>query len=57
MIPDYELHNANIFYGETAYYAIYSYVVNDASVYADPHTGKKIYTAVGNPIVDSATAP
>lgn len=52
-----ELNNANIFYGEQVYFAAYSYVINDMSVYTDPGTGKEVYNAVGNALVDSAMAP
>jgi hypothetical protein len=52
-----ELNTAGIFYGEVAYYAAYSYVINDASVYEDPMTGNNIYTAVGTAFADTALAP
>ena len=40
------------------YYAAYSYVVNDGSVYEDVASGKNIYNAVNtNPTIDSAIAP
>lgn len=52
-----EFNNANIFYGEQTYFAAYSYVVGDMSVYVDPATGKEAYNAVGTPLLDSAIAP
>jgi len=52
-----DLNNVNIFYGEETYYAASSYVVNDASVYEDPATGKPVYTAIGTALVDSCIAP
>jgi hypothetical protein len=56
-IPAGDLNNAGLFYGEQVYYAAYSYVVNDASVYEDMATGKNVYNAVGSPLVDSALCP
>jgi hypothetical protein len=56
-IPAYELNNAGIFFGEVAYYAACSYVVNDVSMHEDPVSGKAQYTAVGTAITDSAIAP
>lgn len=52
-----ELNNANIFYGEQVYFAAYSYVINDMSVYTDPGTGKEVYNALGVALIDSAMAP
>lgn len=52
-----DLNNLNLYYGDKVYYAAYSYVVNDASVYDDPQTGAKVYNAVGTGLVDSTTAP
>ena len=52
-----ELNSAGIFYGEMIYYAAYSYVVGDVSVYEDAATGNSIYTAVGTALVDTAIAP
>ncbi len=52
-----EFNSANIFYGEQTYFAAYSYVVNDASVYTDPATGKDVYNAVGTALIDSQMAP
>ncbi len=57
-IPAWELNSAGIFFGEPVYFAAYSYVVNDASVYEDPATGKNIYNAVGTTVlIDSAICP
>ncbi len=56
-VPAQDLYNANITSGRKVYYAVYSYVVNDASVYEDFTTGKKVYNAVSNPLIDSAIAP
>lgn len=52
-----DLNAAGILYPDEAYYAAYSYVVNDASVYEDEATGKNVYNAVSNPIIDSAAIP
>lgn len=52
-----EFNSANIYYGEQTYFAAYSYVVNDMSVYTDPATGKDVYNAVGTALVDSQMAP
>ncbi len=56
-IPVSDLNGANIFFGQEVYYAAYSYVVNDASVYEDQATGRNAYNAVGTPLVDSTTSP
>ena len=56
-VPSGDLNGVNIFYGQKVYYAVYSYVVNDASVYTDEATGKNVYTAVGTGLVDSTLAP
>ena len=56
-VPSSDLNGVNIFYGQKVYYAVYSYVVNDASVYTDEATGKSVYTAVGTGLVDSTLAP
>ncbi len=52
-----ELNNAGMFFGEIAYYAAYSYAVNDISLFDEPTTGRAIYTAVGTPVRDTAIAP
>jgi len=52
-----ELYNAGFTSGSTAYYAVYSYPVNDQSVYEDQATGKNVYNAVSNPQIDSALVP
>jgi hypothetical protein len=42
----------------TVYYAAYSYVVNDYSLYEDQATGKNVYNAVNTtPLVSSAITP
>lgn len=47
-----------IFYEDTIYYALYSYVKNDYSSYIDDKTGKMIFTAVGSkPVYDTMLAP
>ncbi len=53
-----ELYNTEVLAtGSMAYYALYSYVVNDQSVYEDQTTGKNVYNAVSNPVIDSALVP
>ena len=52
-----DLLDAGIPSGQMAYYAVYAYVVNDVSVYEDFATGKNVYNAVNNPMVDSALVP
>ncbi|MES2702979.1 MAG: hypothetical protein V4649_10085 [Bacteroidota bacterium] len=52
-----DLNYARIFYGETVHYAAYSYVVNDASVFVDPVTGRNVYNAVGTRLTDTTIAP
>jgi hypothetical protein len=56
-VPATDLNGVKIFYGQKVYYAAYSYVVNDASLYVDESTGKNVYTAVGTPVIDSVLAP
>lgn len=56
-VPYTYLNNVGIFYGETVYYAIYPYVVNDYSAYIDFNNGKSIFSAVGTPVTDSTIAP
>ncbi len=58
MIPDQDLTNAGLVSSKMAYYAIYSYVINDASVYEDVTSGKNVYNAVNQiPLIDSALVP
>jgi hypothetical protein len=52
-----EFNNAGLFFGQTAYFAAYSYVINDASVYKGISTGKNVYNAVGNVFTSSASVP
>ncbi len=56
-VPVTDLNGANFFFGQEVYFAAYSYVVNDASVYEDQITGRNVYNAVGTPVIDSTTAP
>ena len=58
MIPRQDLLDAALASGTAVYYAAYSYVVNDVSVYEDITTGNNVYNAVNvHPIVDSAIVP
>lgn len=58
LIPRQDLTNAGIASGKMVYYAAYSYVVGDASVYEDLTSGKNVYNAVNTyPLIDSALAP
>ncbi len=52
-----DLLDAGISSGQMAYYAVYAYVTNDVSLYEDYTTGKGVYNAVNNQMVDSAIAP
>ena len=54
-----DLTNAGFISGSTlVYYAAYSYVVNDFSVYEDQASGKKVYNAVNaTALIDSAIVP
>lgn len=57
-IPAQDLYNAGFARGAIVYYAAYSYVVNDASLFEDLATGKNVYNAVNpNPLVDSTVVP
>jgi len=53
-IPQQDLLNTGLVSGATVYYAAYSYVVNDASLYEDPNTGIYVYNAV-YPVADTAS--
>lgn len=58
LIPRSDMLNAGIAVGQKIYFAAYSYVVNDRSVYVDFASGKSVYNAVNsNPIIDSAIVP
>ena len=52
-----ELYNAGFAPGNMAYFAVYSEAAADQSVYEDQTTGKNVYTAVSNPVIDSALVP
>lgn len=54
IIPAQDLYNANLAKGSAVYYAAYSYVVNDVSVYEDLTSGKKVYNAVGTALTPVA---
>jgi len=56
-IPVSDLNNARIFYGDVVHIAAYSYVVSDMSTYEDPITGRNVYTAIGQRVVDTCMAP
>jgi len=57
-VPAQDLYNVGFASGNTVYYAAYSYVVADASVYEDPATGQMVYNAVNaHPIVDTTLVP
>jgi hypothetical protein len=58
MIPQQDLLNAGLATGAKVYFAAYSYVIADKSVYEDLTTGKNVYNAVYPvPFVDSAIVP
>jgi len=57
LIPAQDLYDAGFSTGNTVYYAIYSYVVGDVSVYEDLTTGKNVYNSVSSPITGSTTTP
>jgi len=57
-VPGQDLTNVGFTAGSTVYFAAYSYVVNDGSVYEDPSTGNKVFNAVNfNAITTSAIVP
>ncbi len=58
MIPQQDLLNAGLATGAKVYFAAYSYVIDDKSVYEDLATGKSVYNAVYPvPFIDSALVP
>jgi hypothetical protein len=52
-----DLLDAGFSSGQMAYYAVYAYVTNDVSLYEDFATGKGVYNAVNNQMVDSTLVP
>ncbi len=57
-IPQQDLLNAGLATGARVYFAAYSYVIADKSVYEDISTGKNVYNAVYPvPFIDSALVP
>jgi hypothetical protein len=57
-VPQQDLLNAGFLSGALVFYAAYSYVVNDASVYENPSTGAYIYNAVyPTPLTDTTRVP
>ena len=56
-VPGQDLADAGMTSGNRVYYAAYSYVVGDASVYEDFTTGKNVYNAVSGAHVDSTFVP
>ena len=56
-VPVQDLNEAGIFYGDSVYYAAYSYVINDMSVYDDAATGKTVYNAIGLPVTHATICP
>ena len=60
LIPAQDLRNVGIPHDAIAFYAAYSYVINDVSLYEDYSTGiaKKVYNAVGTTVkAAAAVAP
>ena len=57
-VPAQDLYNVGFVTGSMTYYAAYSYVVNDMSVYEDLSSGKRVYNAVDSvAYIDSAVCP
>ena len=56
-VPKQDLTNVGMISGQTVYYAVYSYVVGDASVYEDFNSGQNVYNAVSGGIVDTTSVP
>ena len=57
-VPAQDLHDAGFASGSTVYYAVYGYVVNDASVYEDLTTGKNVYNAISaSPLTTTGVTP
>jgi hypothetical protein len=58
MLPRQDLLNAGLVTGGKVYFAAYSYVIADKSVYEDLTTGRNVYNAVYPvPFIDSALVP
>ena len=58
MVPRQDLNDVGYTSGTKIYYAAYSYVVGDVSVYEDQSTGRNVYNAVNtNAIVDTTYVP
>jgi len=56
-VPAQDLTDAGLVSGSKVYFAAYSYVVGDVSVYEDFATGKNVYNAVSGRLVDSTYVP
>ena len=58
LVPRQDLTDVGYASGTKIYYAAYSYVVGDVSVYEDQSTGRNVYNAVNTtPIVDTTYVP
>ena len=57
LLPGQDLINAGFKSGSKVYFAAYSYVIGDVSVYEDFTTGKNVYNAVSGVHVDSTIVP
>ncbi len=56
-VPKQDLTDMGMISGQPVYYAVFSYVVGDASVYEDFTTGQNVYNAVSGGIGDSTVVP
>ncbi len=57
LLPGQDLINAGFKSGSKVYFAAYSYVIGDVSVYEDFTTGKNVYNAVSGVHIDSTIVP
>lgn len=57
VVPGQDLTEAGMKSGNRVYYAVYNYVVGDASVYEDFGSGKMVYNAVSYPHEDTTNVP
>ncbi len=56
-VPKQDLTNVGMLSGHTVYYAVYSYVIGDASVYEDYNSGQNVYNAISGGIADTTSVP
>ena len=57
LVPGQDLSDAGMVSGSSVFFGVYSYVINDASVYEDISTGRNVYNAISGGLADSTKVP